>query len=414
MSAVEGLSVANAEWFLRQETKAVFGALNRGGFEARAVGGAVRNALLGWGAVSEVDFATTATPDDVLRLAAEAGIKALPTGIAHGTVTLIVNGIPFEVTTLRRDVETHGRRATVAFGTDWAGDASRRDFTMNALYAGAAGTVYDPLGGLDDLRTGRVRFVGEAGARIREDYLRTLRFFRFSAGYAQGDFDREGIAAAIHERAGLASLSRERVRSELFRILVARRAGEAIEIMQDGGLLALLLGGVTRRLYFERLCRIEAALGLPPDPILRLAALAVFVEEDALRLEQRLRLSAQEAKDLQGFAASSPYLSGEASRPALEVLLYKLGTRHYLGRLLLAWASCDAVPEDTRWGYAAALAASWRRPVFPVSGEDLIALGMRPGLAMGTLLRDLEERWISSGFAVNREALLKLARQELP
>ena len=174
-------SVAAADWFLWPGTQAVFACLNRDGFEARVVGGAVRNALLGR-PVNEVDFATTATPDDVLRLAAQAGIKTVPTGIAHGTVTLIACGVPFEVTALRRDVETDGRHATVAFGTDWAEDARRRDFTMNALYADAQGKVHDPLGGLSDLRAGRVRFVGDPAQRIREDYLRTLRFFRFSAG----------------------------------------------------------------------------------------------------------------------------------------------------------------------------------------------------------------------------------------
>ena len=215
-------SVAAADWFLWPGTQAVFACLNRDGFESRVVGGAVRNALLGR-PVNEVDFATTAKPDDVVRLAAQAGIKTVPTGIAHGTVTLIACGVPFEVTSLRRDVETDGRHATVAFGTDWAEDARRRDFTMNALYADAQGKVHDPLGGLNDLRAGRVRFVGDPAQRIREDYLRTLRFFRFSAGYARGAFDPEGIAAAIRERMGLLRLSRERVRTELLRILAAPR-----------------------------------------------------------------------------------------------------------------------------------------------------------------------------------------------
>ena len=227
-------SVAAADWFLWPGTQAVFACLNREGFEARVVGGAVRNALLGL-PVTEVDFATTAKPEDVTRLAAQAGIKTVPTGIAHGTVTLIAGGVPFEVTSLRRDVETDGRHATVAFGTDWADDARRRDFTMNALYADAQGKVHDPLGGLSDLRGGRVRFVGDPAQRIREDYLRTLRFFRFSAGYAAGAFDPDGITAAIRERMGLLRLSRERVRTELLRILVAPRAGEAIEIMEDTG-----------------------------------------------------------------------------------------------------------------------------------------------------------------------------------
>jgi len=388
----------------------VFACLNREGFEARAVGGAVRNALLAQ-PVTEVDFATTAKPEDVLRLAASAGVKTALTGFAHGTVTLIVNGVPFEVTSLRRDVETDGRHATVAFGSDWAEDARRRDFTMNALYADAAGKVHDPLGGLNDLRAGRVRFVGDPVQRIREDYLRILRFFRFSADYAQCGFDRDGLAAAIRERMGLLRLSRERVRMELLRILVTRRAGEAIQIMDEAGLLLLLLGGVARRLRFARLCQIEAALEFKPDAILRLAALGIFVEEDAGRLADRLRLSSQEAKELEGLSAFSPVISANLSKAALEVLLYRHGARLYLGRLLLAWASADAAPDDPAWRHAAGLAANWRRPGFPLGGADLIALGLKPGPALGALLKDLEEQWIAGGFTADRETLLDLAKQ---
>ncbi len=403
-------SVANADWFLRPETRAMFACLNREGFEVRAVGGAVRNALLGR-PVTEVDFATTARPEDVIRLAADAGIKTAPTGLAHGTVTLIAGGAPFEVTSLRRDVETDGRHATVAFGSGWAEDASRRDFTMNALYADAQGKVHDPLGGLSDLRAGRVRFVGDPVQRIREDYLRILRFFRFSAEYAQGGFDRDGLAAAIRERMGLLRLSRERVRMELLRILAARRAGETIEIMDEAGILLLLLGGVARRRHFERLREIESALKLEPNPILRLAALGIFVEEDAGRLAEKLRLSSQEAKELEGLSAISPRISANSGKAALEVLLYKLGARAYLGRLLLAWAASDAAPDDKAWHFAAGLAAGWQRPGFPLSGADLIALGCTPGPALGALLKDLEEQWIAGGFTADREMLLDLAKQ---
>jgi tRNA nucleotidyltransferase/poly(A) polymerase len=396
---------------VRPETQAVFACLNQEGFEARAVGGAVRNTLAGR-AVTEVDFATTAKPDDMLRLAAEAGLKAKPTGIAHGTVTLIAGSVPFEVTALRRDVETHGRHATVAFGTDWAEDARRRDFTMNALYAGVDGRVYDPLGGLDDLRAGRVRFVGEASARIREDYLRTLRFFRFSADYAAGEFDPEGLAAAIRERAGLLKLSRERVRMELLRILVARRAGEAIEAMDESGLLLLLLGGVVQRMRFERLCRIEAALGATPDAILRLAALAIFTGEDSGRLSLKLRLSSQEATELAALAAIHPKVAAGMDKASLETLLYKLGPQAYLGRLLIAWASQGASPDDGRWRFAAGLAASWQRPEFPLKGADLIALGMKPGPALGALLRELEDEWAAGGFAADRQTLLDIVSKK--
>jgi tRNA nucleotidyltransferase/poly(A) polymerase len=402
------LNVAAADWFLKPQTQAVFACLNRDGFEARAVGGAVRNTLLGR-PVSEVDFATTARPEDMLRLAHEAGLKTAPTGIAHGTVTIIAGGTPFEATTLRRDVETDGRRATVAFGEDWAEDARRRDFTMNALYAGAGGEIYDPLGGLPDLLARRVRFVGDARARIREDYLRILRFFRFSADYAEGEFDREGVAASIAERLGLARLSRERVRAEMLRILVARRAAGAIEVMDESGLLLLILGGVVRRERFERLCGAEAALGLPPDPIYRLAAAGLFIAEDAARLSERLRLSSKEASDLAGLASKAPPVCAAMDEAAFEAALYRIGPRLALGRLLLCWADSDAPPDDPAFRRAADLVRSWRRPKFPVTGGDLVARGWPPGPALGERLKRLEERWIESRFTLGRDALLDLS-----
>jgi tRNA nucleotidyltransferase/poly(A) polymerase len=399
------LIVAHAEWFLKPETQAVFACLNREGFEARVVGGAVRNTFLNE-PVREVDFATTARPEDTLRLAAQAGIKTVPTGISHGTVTLIVHGIPFEVTTLRQDVETHGRRATVAFGEDWAEDARRRDFTMNALYAGSKGDVYDPLQGAADLLARRVRFVGDAGARIQEDYLRILRFFRFSAQYARGAFDREGVGASIRERFGLRRLSRERIRSELLHILVARRAVDAIEVMDESGLLILIFGGVARRERFNRLCQIEAALGLWPDPIFRLAALGVFIQEDAARLSAKLRLSSQDTNTLLSLA-SAPSVIQPRTRE-LKAALYQLGPRIYLGCVLLTWASAGASVNNAAWVSAVDLLRSWPRPKFPIGGADLIARGWTSGAALGDRLRRLEEEWIASGFLLSREDLLQL------
>ena len=401
-----GLSVAHAEWFLQPETQAVFTCLNREGFEARVVGGAVRNTLLNE-PVREVDFATTARPEDTLRLAGHAGIKTVPTGMSHGTVTLIVHGMPFEVTTLRQDVETHGRHATVAFGEDWAEDARRRDFTMNALYAGSKGEVYDPLGGAADLLARRVRFVGDARTRIQEDYLRILRFFRFSAQYARGAFDREGVAASVWERFGLQRLSRERVRSELLHILVARRAVDAIEVMDESGLLILIFGGVARRERFNRLCQIEAALGLWPDPIFRLAALGVFIQEDAARLSAKLRLSSQETNDLLSLASAPPVTQPRTRE--LKAALYRLGPRIYLGCVLLAWASAGASVNDAAWTSAVDLLRSWPRPKFPIGGADLIARGWSSGAPLGDELRRLEEQWIESGFTLGREDLVRLA-----
>ena len=216
-------SLKGAAWLKRPETARVFAALAESGVETRAVGGAVRNSLLGL-PVTEVDLATTALPQQVMALARKAGLKAVPTGIEHGTVTVIADGVPFEVTTLRRDVETFGRHATVAFTENWEEDARRRDFTLNALYAGSDGTVFDPLGGYEDVVAGRVRFIGDAEARIREDYLRILRFFRFNAYYGKGPFDADGLRASVSLRGGMAQLSAERIAGEVRRLLVAPQA----------------------------------------------------------------------------------------------------------------------------------------------------------------------------------------------
>ncbi len=408
MATVEKLSVAQADWFTKPETQAVFACLNRDGFEARAVGGAVRDTLL-QRPVSEIDFATTAKPWDIVRLAEQAGLKSIPTGIDHGTVTLVANGATYEVTSLRRDIDTDGRRATVAFGEDWTEDARRRDFTMNALYADVQGAIHDPLGGVADLFAGRVRFIGDAAQRIREDYLRILRFFRFSANLASGEFDSDGVIASIRQRQGLASLSRERIRVELLRILVAKRADDAIRIMDESGILMQVLGGVAWRLRFERVCSIEAGLGVAPDPIFRLAALAVFIEEDASRLAEKLRLSSAEANELMALAQPTPTAFGDLERYVLEALLYRIGPRLYLGRLLLAWAKSSATEEDPAWKSAAKLGSTWQRPKFPIAGADLIALGWHPGPALGARLKYLEDLWIAEGFRTSREALLALA-----
>ena len=297
-------SLKDAEWLKRPETGRVFAALAAPGVETRAVGGAVRDTLLGL-KVTEIDLATTALPEQVMTLARNAGLKAVPTGIEHGTVTLIADGVPFEVTTLRRDVETFGRHATIAFTEDWEEDARRRDFTLNALYAGSDGTVFDPLSGYADLIAGRVRFIGDAEARINEDYLRILRFFRFNAYYGKGPLDPDGLQAAVKLRAGMEQLSVERVAAELRRLLVAPQAMRAVEALFDYGLLSGLLGSVPRLERFNRVVAVEEVQVIAPDVMVRLAALAVFVAEDAERLAARLRLS--NAEQARGKTLGGPW-----------------------------------------------------------------------------------------------------------
>jgi len=279
----EARALVDAPWLSSGPAARVLALLNGDGAEARVVGGAVRNELLGI-AVSEFDIATTALPAEVIRRAKAAGIKSVPTGIAHGTVTLVVDAQPFEVTTLRQDVETFGRKARVVFGTDWARDAERRDFTINGLSVGADGVVHDYVGGLSDIAAKRVRFIGDPKLRIAEDYLRILRFFRIHAAYGRGEPDRAGYLACIGGSAGLAGLSAERMRMEMLKLMVAQGAVTAVVAMVDGGLLLPIFGGVAYTGAFAAMIAAEHALGLPPSAIRRLGALAVALSEDARRL----------------------------------------------------------------------------------------------------------------------------------
>jgi tRNA nucleotidyltransferase/poly(A) polymerase len=397
-------SLENAEWLKRPETRRVFAALSGDGVETRAVGGAVRNTLLGE-PVKEIDLATTARPEQVMALAKKAGLKPVPTGIEHGTVTVIADGVPFEVTTLRSDVETFGRHATVAFTKDWDEDARRRDFTLNALYAGSDGTVFDPLGGYGDLLAGRVRFIGDAEARIREDYLRILRFFRFNAYYGKGPLDEAGLKAAVKLRAGLDRLSAERVSAELRSLLVAPQAVRGVEALFDYGLLVDLLGGAPRLARFARLVAIEDGLGLKADAMLRLAALGVFVPEDAARLAVRLRLSNAERAVLElGSAKRDELPDDDAAKRAL----YRLGPNDFARHALLAWADSGASTKDTAWKAALALPERWQAPAFPLRGSDIMALDFK-GPEVGEILRRLEAEWIEGGFAATRDELLARA-----
>ena len=405
--SAQPLSLKDASWLKRPETERVFAALADSGVETRAVGGAVRNTLLGL-PVTEIDLATTALPKRVMELARKAGLKAVPTGIDHGTVTVVADGVPFEVTTLRRDVETFGRHATVAFTKDWEEDARRRDFTLNALYAESDGTVFDPLGGYEDLVEGRVRFIGDAEARIKEDYLRILRFFRFNAYYGKGPYDAEGLAASVRLRGGMEQLSAERVAGEVRRLLAAPQAVRAVEALFDNGLLTGVIGGVPRLERFRRLAAIEAALGRKADAMLRLAALAVFVIEDATRVAARLRLSNAE-QALLALGAGDHAASLLPEEGAAKRLLYRLGPEAYVSAVLLAWADSGAAPDDRRWQEASSLGERWQAPVFPIKGSELSELCGVEGPALGVLLRNLEAEWVAGGFAASKGDLLKRA-----
>lgn len=385
----------------RADVAALLSALNRDGEEARIVGGAVRNALLGE-PVADIDVATTCLPDETMRRVRAAGFKAVPTGVEHGTVTVVIDGTPFEVTTLRRDVETDGRHAVVAFGRDFREDALRRDFTINALGLDAAGGLHDYADGLADLAVRRVRFIGAAGERIAEDYLRILRFFRFHARYGVGEPDRTALAACVAGRGGLEGLSRERVWAELRKLLTAPRAAETLQAMAGAGLLMPVVGGVPR---LARFAAIADGPGAGVYPAFRLAALAVAVGEDALRLRERLRLSNAEFERVSGIAAALEGLSGREALPqiaTLRRLAHRLGMDAVAGGLVLLGTQGGAVEVQ---GVIAELA---RTPPFLPTGKDVLALGVGAGPKVGQVLEAAREAWIEAGCPAGRGVQMAL------
>jgi poly(A) polymerase len=388
-------------------------ALNGAGEETRLVGGAVRDLALG-GAVLDLDLATTATTDEVIRRAEAARFKVALTGVPHGTVTLVAEGRGIETTTLREDVETDGRYAKVKFGRDFAADARRRDFTINALSLGADGSVYDYVDGLEDLAQGRVRFIGDAGKRIREDYLRILRFFRLSARYARGALDADGLSAAIRARDGLARLSRERVRAELLKLLAAPRASEVVQTMGECGFLEPTLGGLAYPRRLSRLIAIEAERGRGPDALLRLAALGAAIPEDAERLRDRLRLANAEYERIRAAAAALIGLHGISAPPAadgLRALLFNAGREAARDALALAEAESGLSAADAGFAAADRFLADAPKPKLPFRGADLIARGVARGRPVGQTLRAFQALWIRAGFPKEPETLARLIEQ---
>jgi poly(A) polymerase len=399
--------LSDAAWLKDGDVARLLTLLDRDGEQARVVGGAVRNALLRI-PVAEIDVATTASPEEVMRRVEAAGGKAIPTGIEHGTVTAILHHQPIEVTTLRQDVETFGRKARVVFGRDWQADAERRDFTINALSVTADGTVHDYVGGLNDIAAHRVRFIGEPQRRIEEDYLRILRFFRFHAHFGEGAPDAAGVQACIRGRAGLDTLSRERVRMEMLKLLVAARATPTLAVMTESGLLGMVLGGVAYLASFENTIKVDAALGVEADAVRRLGALGVWVEEDAERLTQRLRLSNAESERLlalDGWWRIVPKPNAKAAR----ALLYQLGPQSFADRVFVAWARSDAGAADPAWHELASLPQRWTAPVFPLKAADFMRRGVVEGPALGVALRAAEAAWIAADFPLDAATLEAIA-----
>jgi len=402
------LDSKQAPWLFGGPLPELLGVLNADGEETRVVGGAVRNALLGE-PVAEVDLASTAAPEEIIRRAKAAGFHPVPTGIEHGTVTVVIHGKPFEVTTLREDVETDGRHAKVRFGRDWQRDAERRDFTINGLSLKRDGTVVDFVGGLPDLKARRVRFIGEPETRIREDYLRVLRFFRFHAGYGEGLPDRAALSACIRARDELAALSRERIRAELLKLLMAKHAVPVLATMSEVGILGQVLGGIPLLASYSNLVKAEAAAKLPRDAIRHLGALGVFVVDDAERLKERLRLANAEFDRLHSMGDRWWRISPAQGEQTAKALLYRIGAERYRDRMLIALARSQARDDDKGWLDMLALPDRWAAPQFPLKAADFIARGVARGPALGAALARAEEAWIAAGFPQEKVKLNLIA-----
>jgi poly(A) polymerase len=387
----------------------VLALLDADGEEARLVGGALRNALLDR-PVAEFDIATTATPEKVIARAQADGLRSVPTGLSHGTVMLLVEGKPFEVTSLREDIETDGRHAKIRFSRNFEVDAKRRDFTMNALSMTRQAILYDYVGGIADIEARKLRFIGDPTARIREDYLRILRFFRFAAAYAEGPLDAEAVLACLRERDGLARLSRERVRSEIMKLLAARRAGEVTRQFCETGLLGALLACAPHPARLENLLRFAGEDAR--DPLLGLAALCLSLPEDAERLRERLRLSNPETQRLVEAAAAFMGLHGLENpppTPALLRLIFRHGRQATHDALRLAQAESDA--DAAPWREALTYVSTAKEPRLPFSGADLLACGVPEGRAIGEALKDLQARWIEAGFPEDPRRLAQLLEE---
>ncbi|WP_313007739.1 CCA tRNA nucleotidyltransferase [Brevundimonas vesicularis] len=393
------VSVKGQPWLESQATGAVMRALEAAGGAgcARFVGGCVRNSLLGQ-PVDDIDIATRLWPEQTMAALDAAGLKAVPTGVEHGTVTGVSERRPYEITTLRRDVETDGRRAVVAFTEDWAEDAARRDFRLNALYADAAGTVFDPTGGgLEDAAAGRIVFVGEAETRIREDYLRILRFFRFYAWYGRGEPDAVGLAACAALKGGMAQLSAERVSKEVLKLLAAPDPRAAVRAMAKTDVLAEVLPQAQPLALFEAMCE------LTDDPVMRLSALLPADAGGVAEIAGRPRLSNAVRDRLAAAVADGPAVSPTMSDAEARAAIYRLGRRTFEDRLMRAEAAGGGDGARLR-----VLAADWTPPKMPVGGRDLARLGLTPGPETGRVLKAFEDGWIADDFpAEGHEARLK-------
>jgi poly(A) polymerase len=396
-------------WLIAPATIAVMSALEAAGGEgcARFVGGCVRDALLRR-PVKDIDIATTVTPPRVLAALEAAGLRAIPTGIEHGTITAIADGRPFEITTLRRDVETDGRHAVVDFTDDWNQDAARRDFRLNALYADRGGWIFDPTGGgLADIRSGAVVFVGDPAARIREDALRIPRFFRFLAWYGRGVPDPAGLAACGEHASLIDGLSAERVSSELMKLLAAEDPRTAVRLMANAGVLERMVPGAVNRARFEALVKIETGILFSEDPLLRLAALLPDDPTRGGRTARALRLANPQRSRLTAALTPEPGLVSWMSPRQTRQTVYRLGVQAFSDRITLAWAASDRPAAAIQWRALLSMGQTWTPPTLPLTGDEVAAAGVPQGPMIGAVLREVEAWWIDQDFISDKLSVME-------
>ncbi len=395
-------------WMTAPATVAVMEALGAAGGArcARFVGGCVRNALLRR-PVGDIDIATTLAPDAITVALVAAGLKAVPTGAAHGTITAVAMGKPFEVTTLRRDVETDGRHAVVAFTDDWAADAARRDFTFNALYADAAGKLFDPTGaGLADLHAGRVVFVGDPASRIREDALRILRYFRFLAWYGKGEPDGAAVAACRDLRGDITALSAERVAKELLGLLAAEDPRAAVSLMAATGVLSLVLPDARGLARFEALVGIETEMLFSEDSLLRLCSLLPDDPAAGEAAARRLRLANAQRDRLVAALKPAPALVSWMSPKEARQGVWRLGVQAFCDRVTLAWAESRG-QGAMQWRALLPMAQSWTAPALPLTGDEVVAAGVPRGPMVGKVLREVEAWWVDNDFIEDKLSVVE-------
>ncbi|MCF6214604.1 MAG: CCA tRNA nucleotidyltransferase [Emcibacter sp.] len=404
MEAVKKISSHDHPWMSKPPLVKLFNILNHDGLNARMVGGCVRNALLGR-KIIDIDVACRLIPEESLKRLKKAGVKVVPTGLKHGTITAVMGKSNFEITTLRRDEESDGRRAKVAYIDDWQEDARRRDFTINALYLDLDGSLYDPCGGLCDIAARRVRFIGDADQRIHEDGLRILRFFRFAAHIGQGEMDPVGLAACLKNKFLINRLSGERLAQEIFKILKSDNLLPVIKVMNEGGILDKIIPDHENLQGLNSYVRLEKVLGKCNI----LARLSCLLRKDNKAIEtisRHLKLSNKQVKMLRNYVNHDLSLSADISQKDIRRAIYHHGRDIFIFAVLQSWADETLGQDHKAWRKILAYGEEWPIPTFPVQGKDLMARGQKSGAEIGRKLRALEQAWAQSDFHLTREEML--------